>query len=404
MKTMTPAGTPAASRPPADHREHQQTTECTAPAAPDAFDAFLAAGRSRREQAETQRLQEQEKGTSRPQDWADPNPRALDRLTHRQHPVTRALARSKEGKTRQSFRGLLGRCLQLLTGEEFGRAVDEDLYSFHWHQLTVDDAADFRQAVYRRYKPQSTRNDTVCAVRRVVDECYRAGLISALRRDLLMEQLYTVAVGESTRRRRLSTAEIGALLCACDRIGDARTTARNTAIVALFATSGMRISELVNLELYDWDREDDSLLLRETKNGRPHRVLLHPGAVPYLDRWLHHRGTAAGALFTALNRKDSRALNPESIRYMLRTRARAAGVAPFGSHDFRRTFATALLETHDPFVVSRLLNHTKIESTMRYDLRGEAAKRDAVATLDLPHVDALVPGHGTAAGMPGRAA
>lgn len=403
VKDMTPAGQPAASRPTGDHRATPHPTT-SAPAAGDDFGTFLAEARARRARADAQRTKDASEGAGRPQDWADPDPDALSRLRPGQHPVDRALARSKEGETRRTFRTQLGRCLQLLTGVRTGPAIAEDVHAYPWHQLTVEDAAEFRRAVYRCYRPQSCRNDAVCAVRRVVRECYRAGLISSLRQDLLMEQLYTVAVGETTRRRRLSPAEVGALLVACANLGDARTTARNTAIVALFYTSGMRISELVHLELADWDRADQSLLLRETKNGRSHRVLLHPGVLPYLERWADLRGPAAGALFTALTRTDTAALCKQSVRLMLQTRAQAAGIAPFGPHDFRRTFATAMLERHDPFVVSRLLNHSKIESTMRYDLRGEDAQRDAVATLDLPDVGTLATHRGDGSTTTGRAA
>lgn len=392
MNHMTLAGQPAASRPAADSREPEQPSAPTPQTPPDAFATFLTDARDRRAQATAHLAQERAGGAARPQDWADPDPAALDRFASRRHPVERALARSKEGATRTAFRSKLGRCVQILTGEAGGRGVDEDVHAYPWHQLGADAAADFRQAVYRRYKPQSTRNDMVCAVRRMVDECYRAGLISALRRDLVMEQLYTISVGESARRRRLSTQEIAALLGACDRIGGARAAARNTAIVALLYTSGMRSIELVNIELADWDRDDQSVLLRDTKNGRPHRILLHPAVLPYLERWAEHRGTAAGALFTALNRDDTTPLTTFSIRYMLAKRAQAGGVAPFGCHDFRRTFATDLLENNDAFLVSRLLNHTKIESTTRYDLRGESAKRDAIATLHLPRMGELTPG------------
>lgn len=404
MNHMTPAGHPAAGRPAADHRDFEQLSAPTAPALSDPFDMFVADARHRKAQAEAEATAERESGDVRPQDWADPDPAALNHFPARRHPVDRALARSKQGATRRAFEGKLGRCLQLLTNEEHGRAIDEDLYAYPWHQLSTEDAADFRHAVYRRYKPQSSRNDMVSALRRIVHQRYRCGVISALRRDLLMEQLYTVSVGESTRRRRLSAGEIAALLGACDRIGDDRTTARNTAIVALFYTSGIRSIELVNIDLHDWDRADQSMLLRDTKNGRPHRILLHPGVLPYLNRWADHRGTAPGALFTGLNRTDTTPLTTFSVRYMLRTRAEAASVAPFGCHDFRRTFATDLLEKHDPFLVSRLLNHSKIESTTRYDLRADGAKRDAIAGLSLPNIGQLTADEPASAEMPGRAA
>lgn len=396
---MTPAGQPAASRPPADHREPHTT-----PTAHGVFAAFLQEAEKRRAQDENQRARARESGSARAQDWADPDPAALGALDAGRHPVDRAIQRSKQGRTRQKFVDVLRVCTAILTAQE-PRAISlADVFAYPWHHLTVDDAADFRDTVYRRYATQSTRNDRMCTVRRMVDECYRARLISALRRDLLREQLYTQAVGETTRRRRLTPEEITSLLQAADRLADPCARARNLAIVALFRTSGIRVCELVRIALSDWDRNDDSILLRDTKNGRAHRVVLHPGAILYLEGWLELRGEANGALFTALNRPGTSALSEDGVRDMLGRLARSAGVARFGCHDFRRTFATDLLEKHDPLLVSRLLNHRKPESTMVYDLRGERAQRDAVASLDLiPPGDHPRPGT-VPGGHPGVAA
>ena len=87
----------------------------------------------------------------------------------------------------------------------------EDLRAYPWHQLTVEDAQDFHRAVYRRYDNQSTRNDVVCTLRAIVVECYATGLISALRREELLEALYTTAPGRSTRRHRITDDEFDAL-------------------------------------------------------------------------------------------------------------------------------------------------------------------------------------------------
>lgn len=319
----------------------------------------------------------------RAQDWADPDPGAVARLVPAQHPVDRAVRRSKAGRTRESFRGRLRLECERLLGAPPRSLTMDDLRAYPWHHLDQQSAADYREAVYATYRHQTTRNDIVCAVRRVVRECYKVGLISALRRDLVLEQLYTVTPGASTKRRRLTQAEIDALMATCQRLGTPAAQARNTAIVALFRTSGMRISELAAITLADWDREAHTITLRDTKNGKPHTIWLHPEVPAYLDHWMRFRGEAAGVLFCPLTGADKRPLHAVTIRYMLATRAKAAGIRPFGSHDFRRTFATELLRTHDVVLVGKLLNHNKPESTLRYDMSEEAEQRSAVAQLQL---------------------
>lgn len=260
----------------------------------------------------------------------------------------------------------------------------EQVRSYPWHHIDQQTAGEYREDIYRRFRLQSSRNNAVSAVRRVMHECYRARLISALRLEVILEELYTIAPGPSTKRRRLTQPEINALLAAGEESGTPRAAARNTAIIAVFRTSGIRVSELTRIQLEDWDRDADTIMLTETKNGSPHLVYLHPDAVPYLERWLTHRGHAPGALFCPLRGTDLRSLSGDGIRYMLSTLAVKAGVKPFGCHDFRRTFATELLRTNDIALVGKLLNHRKPQSTLRYDLADEDAQRSAVAQLNLP--------------------
>lgn len=347
-----------------------------------AVDAFLAKAAERR----TQRTRD----TTRPAEWNDPDPDALRNLTPDRNPVLRALKRSKEGSSRNTVRGNLRITCGMLQGlKTHTTLTHEDVLAYPWHQLSVDAATDLRVAIYKRYENQGTRNDKVSCLRRVITECFRVELVSALQRDFLLDALFTTAPGPSSRRRRLAQAEIDALLDAAENLGSAAAQARNTAIIAVFRTSGMRVSELIRLWLHDWNRHDGTLRLRDTKNGHARLVYLHPDAVPYLERWLAIRGTHPGALFGSLNTKDrSRPLHRHAVNHMLKTRAAAADIAPFGSHDFRRTFATELLRTHDVALVGKLLNHRKPASTLIYDLADEDIQREAIVGLDLPALKA----------------
>lgn len=299
------------------------------------------------------------------------------------HPVPRTISQRGTPNRQRDLASAIRRTCSRLQGLDDDAISPEEVLAFPWHQLTPDDAEEFRQHIYRRFSNQRTRNDNVCVLRAVVVNCYRAGLISPLRRDLIVENLYTSAPGRSTNRRRLSDGEIAALLQACETVGSERARHRNTAIVALMRTTGMRSSEVVALNLADWDRAHGTLLLRNTKNGRPHTVFVHPATNVYLTRWLGTRGITPGALFTAVVGASTHHLSTFSLRYMLKRRGEAAGLRPFGSHDFRRTFATELLRTHDHALVSRLLNHEKLSSTLVYDMVEDDLQRAAVESVRL---------------------
>lgn len=376
---MTPAGHPASPEPQRPNTGPAQPAAAT-PAAPrggELFATFRAEGAKRREQHTRQ-------DAGRPADWADPDPAALTRLLPRRNPVARVIARQKEGDSRYNFVYKLRVACARLQGVDRRGVSVEDLHAYPWHQLDADAAEDYRRDIYRQYSRQSTRNDHVSVVRRIVTECHRVGLISALRRDEVLEQLYTVAPGASIRRRRLTPKDIELLLAACEDQAHPKAAARDTAMIAVLRTTGMRSIELARLAVEDWDPDGATLLLRKTKNGRDHLVFVHPDAVAYLARWAAVRGTAPGALFTPLPGTSHRHLDAQYVHQRIQLHARSAGVAPFGSHDFRRTFATELLRHHDPALVGKLLNHTKLTSTLIYDLAGEDEQRAAVARIELP--------------------
>ena len=71
------------------------------------------------------------------------------------------------------------------------------------------------------------------------------------------------------------------------------------------------MSELVRIDLADWDRREDAITLRKTKNTDPHTLFLHPGTKALLVDWLEVRGTEPGKLFCSSPRPSTGALNPE---------------------------------------------------------------------------------------------
>lgn len=381
MTSMSRAGDPA-HHTPRGAAPHRQADDAVVEgrATNDPFATFLAHGA----QATSNVGVPGEPSTPEGQvadDWCSADTLAV--TSEATSPVLRVATRIRNPKQRSDWLGRVRNLYAFHLDVPVGSVTREEAQGFAWHQLTAEDAQSLQSSIYRRCTSQSSRNLYSCAGRAILRQCFKQGLISALRRDLLFDELYTRAVGPTTKRRRLSHEDIAALLHACSTVGTPLARARNTAIVALFRTSGIRISELVKLRLSDWDRVENTALLRDTKNGRNFLVLLHPVAVEYLDRWARLRGTGDGPLFTSLN-GGMKHLDTVSVRWMLEQRRLAAGIQPFGPHDFRRTFATDLLETFDGMIVSKLMNHQKLDSTMRYDLRGEADMRSAVNHLTLP--------------------
>lgn len=375
-------------------RMHDQTTASTAqgegPSAPASGDSAPASPMQDFLRRAARRRAEQEADPQRfTGSWVDPDPRAITALPESRHPITmfmRELAQTSTGiaKRKTTLRHVLAQ----LRGDGRADVTWEDVMTYPWHQVTPDMAEAFRSAIYRRYSNRHTRHMYVQALRSIIDRCLRAKLMSLEAAAMVREKLPTKGVrGRAKHARRITPEELAALLAACAE-GEPFMAARDGAMFAVFATTGIRVSELTRLELADWDLANEVLVLRETKNGRDHEVPVDPRVRCYLESWLSERGTAPGPLFTRTKgRFGLRAyMSTHAVRERLKLLAKRAGIGKVCTHDFRRTVATTLLRTHDAFIVSRLLGHSSLAATMIYDLSGQEEQRAAVGTLPLPEV------------------
>lgn len=192
--------------------------------------------------------------------------------------------------------------------------------------------------------------------------------------------------------RIITTGELAALLDVCAR--DASPAgARDAAIIAVEAKAGMRRGELVTLTMADWQDNggDGVLVVRKAKRNKERKCFVRNGAYAALKDWLAVRGTQPGALFLAIHKDGSvqpKGITTVALGDVLAKRCTQAGIgAPTTWHDFRRTFASTLLDAGvDLVTVSRLMGHEQPTTTARYDLRGEDVQRKAVDAIHVPYM------------------
>jgi integrase len=88
--------------------------------------------------------------------------------------------------------------------------------------------------------------------------------------------------------------------------------------------------------------------------------------------------------------RHGRRLSPQSIYYLLKVRAKKAGVKPFSTQDLRRTFVSRLLDSGVAIaIVAKMAGHSNIQTTARYDRRPEDAKQRAAKLLQRPYIEHL---------------
>jgi integrase/recombinase XerD len=258
-----------------------------------------------------------------------------------------------------------------------------DAYTIDWSKLRYHHTAAVRVALINLLAPV-TANKMLSALRRVLLEAYRLNLMAA--EDYNKAVDFANIPGDSELRgRSLANAEIAVLLETCS---SSPIDIRDAAIVAVLLATGLRRSELVNLDLSDLNLDKGELLVRKGKRGKNRKVYLPSDALLFIEKWLIVRGDEPGPCFCRIRRGGHLhvgRMHPDAIWRMLRHRAEIAGLESFSPHDLRRTFCSDLLDVGvDVVTVQKLAGHTSPTTTAKYDRRGEETLRRAVQTLKIP--------------------
>ncbi|MDW5325834.1 tyrosine-type recombinase/integrase [Plantactinospora sp. KLBMP9567] len=183
----------------------------------------------------------------------------------------------------------------------------------------------------------------------------------------------------------LTSDEVDALLAAAE--ADTGPTAlRNRVVLALLADLGLRVGELVSLDLADLGRERGHRSVRFVgKGGRARRRALTPGSAYAVDAYLAARAIVAGRpmeqltgalLVTATGNR----LDRHAVFRLVRRLARVAGIPAWerlSPHSLRHAFATSARAEGVPLEdVQDAMGHADPRTTRRYDRDRHNLDRD----------------------------
>lgn len=257
-----------------------------------------------------------------------------------------------------------------------------------WEKMT---AYAVRVVMGRLEGSPATRNKALSALKGVAEAAWQMNLMPT-------EEFQRIKAikGDSGSRelagRYVPSGEITSLLQTC--VADASPSGiRDAAVIAVAVVTGARRAELASLQMSQLsEKAEDMMTFRVIGKRNKERFLYIGGnACRILENWLSVRGDEDGAVFCAVNKGGrvlpSQTITPTALDKMLCKRSKQASLTDVDWHDFRRSTTSNLLDAGaDIATVAQLLGHASIQTTARYDRRGERARIKASELVTVPYV------------------
>ena len=257
--------------------------------------------------------------------------------------------------------------VQATYGEEFepGGITADDVRQYRAHLLTV-----------RHAKP-ATINRRLAALSMFCRW--------ALHHDLLRNDPTTdVPAAQQARSapKALNRSDLNRLLRKVKQSGNPL----HVAVLLTLANTGLRVGELVALEVADVETGERSgkVRVRLGKGSRYREVPLNAEVRQALRAYRMVRPQPAGKVESLFISQRGEALTTSGVWRMLNKYARQAGLDHVSPHVLRHSFASLLLREQqvDLVTVADLLGHQSVNTTMRYTRSTEANRQTAVEQFD----------------------
>lgn len=150
-----------------------------------------------------------------------------------------------------------------------------------------------------------------------------------------------------------------------EKMRDGCNSIRNLSIIELFISTGMRVGELVNLNISDINFEERSCIVLG-KGNKQREVYFDARTKIHLLQYLNTRSDESEALFVSVKKPYQR-LSISGIELIIRKLGMDTDINKVHPHKFRRTLATTAIDKGMPIEqVQKLLGHVKIETTLHY--------------------------------------
>lgn len=150
-----------------------------------------------------------------------------------------------------------------------------------------------------------------------------------------------------------------------EKLRDNCSCTRDLAMIDLLYSTGIRVGELVNLNISDVDFEARECIVFG-KGGKERRVYFDAKSKLHLQECIESRNDNNEALFVTLDAPHDR-LKISGVEIRMRSLGRSINLTKIHPHKFRRTMATRAIDKGMPIEqVQKILGHSQIDMTMQY--------------------------------------
>ena len=161
-----------------------------------------------------------------------------------------------------------------------------------------------------------------------------------------------------------------------ERLRDACVCKRDLAMVDLLYSTGIRVGELVRLNIDDISFEERECVVFG-KGDKERKVYFDAKAKLHLQNYLKEREDDNPALFVTLDAPHQR-LKISGVEIRIRRLGRSINVEKIHPHKFRRTMATRAIDKGMPIEqVQKILGHSQIDTTMQYAMVNQSNVKSA---------------------------
>lgn len=146
------------------------------------------------------------------------------------------------------------------------------------------------------------------------------------------------------------------------------TPQRNQTMIQLLLNTGLRLSEMTNLEWKDIDLMTGQVKVVEGKGLKDRILWLDEETLTMLGKWKQRQFKEWGRSDLVFTTRTLHSLDGKAVRSMIKTYSDKAGIKKhITTHSLRHTFASDLLrDTKNIRIVQKALGHADISSTQIY--------------------------------------